>query len=118
VMAGLIRQHKEGMQHRLFGKEIHGHVAVRRSTAVPVLRQSGWRPDRRSPHYFVFVLGESAWFRGLGVGMCEVRLPMTALPYDKTSATYPDSFTATEVASEFGLPHELRPYVWPDLPRG
>jgi hypothetical protein len=50
--------------------------------------------------------------------MCEVRLPLTALPYDKTSATYPDSFTATEVASEFGLPHELRPYVWPDLPRG
>ena len=70
--------------------------------------EAGGRPQRRSPHYFV--LGESAWFRGLAAGMREVQLPLTALPNDVTSATRPDSFTAMEVGPEFGPPHERRPY--------
>ncbi|HMC52070.1 MAG TPA: hypothetical protein VKI64_04855, partial [Acidimicrobiales bacterium] len=108
VMDGLTRQRREGSQHRRFGRT---YMEMRRLVEARLHRlfvEAGGRPQRRSPHYFV--LGESAWFRGLAAGMREVQLPLTALPNDVTSATRPDSFTAMEVGPEFGPPHERRPY--------
>jgi hypothetical protein len=37
-------------------------------------------------------------------------LPIAGLPSIVTSFTYPDSFTATGLVADFGLPYEARPY--------
>jgi hypothetical protein len=42
--------------------------------------------------------------------MCEVRLPLSALPEDVTSFTYPDSFEAMALGASFGLPYSPQPY--------
>jgi hypothetical protein len=108
VMQGLIEQRKGGVQHRLFGSK---YMTMRRLVEERLYRafvEVGGQPDRYSPHYFV--LGESAWFQGLGTDMQQLRIPLSVLPIEKTSVTYPDSFTAMEVAEEFGLPHEKQPY--------
>jgi hypothetical protein len=57
--------------------------------------RAGGQPDRLAPHYFV--LGESPWFAELAQGMQSVQLPLSALPPQQTSVTYPDSFVAMEV---------------------
>jgi len=83
VMVELIRQRNESRQHRLFGRT---YIAMRRlveARLYQLFAQAGGRPERKSPHYFI--LGESPWFRGLAVNMQELRLPLTALPYDQTS---------------------------------
>jgi hypothetical protein len=108
VMAELTVLRKKGVHHRLFGKK---YLAMRRLVEARLLElfiNSGGRPERAVPHYFV--LGESAWFRGLAKSMNEVRLEIAALPYEQTSITIPDSFNAMEVGPQFGLPLEPRPY--------
>lgn len=108
LMRELIAQRHQGRHHRLFGRT---YMDMRRIVEARLYRkfvEAGGRPERASPHYFV--LGESAWFGGLAPGMREVRLSLDALPDGQTSITYPDSFAAMEVAPEFGLPHEPRPY--------
>jgi len=108
IMSGLIAERHKGLQHRLFGRK---YMAMRRVTEDRLyLRfvESGGRPERRVPHYFV--LGESAWFRGLASDMVEVRLPLAALPVEQTTVTWTDSFTAMEVDQEFDLPHACAPY--------
>jgi hypothetical protein len=108
VMAELILLGKEGVHSRVFGKK---YLAIRRRVEERLLEsfvETGGQPERTVPHYFV--LGESAWFRGLAENMREFRLAISALPYEQTSITIPDSFTAMEIGPEFGLPLEPRPY--------
>lgn len=108
VMAELTLLRKGGVQHRLFGRK---YLTMRRQVEERLLElfiEGGGRPERTAPHYFV--LGESAWFRGLAQNMNEFRLEISDLPYDQTSITIPDSFTAMEIGPSFGLPLEPRPY--------
>jgi hypothetical protein len=97
-----------GKQHRPFGPR---YMVLRRHTEAR-LRQlfiaRGGKPARSSPHYFV--LGESAWYEKLAPRTEHVQLPLSALPSDKTSVTYPDSFMAMGFGPEVGLIQESRPY--------
>jgi hypothetical protein len=107
VMTELMGKRAQGQQHRLFGKR----YALMRHQVETQLRDlfvgRGGHPSRMAPHYFV--LGESAWFRGLAPGMKTVMLPVADLPSNGAGITYPDSFTAMGIGPEFGLPHEARP---------
>ncbi len=108
LLAEMEQERLQGLSHRRFGKR---YMALRRRTEVrlrTLFEDVGGRPQRLSPHYFV--LGESAWFQGLSDDMDAVTLPLTALPPDVTSVTYPDSFTAMGLVQEFGLPYEPKPY--------
>jgi hypothetical protein len=42
--------------------------------------------------------------------MQAVTIPLSELPSEVTSFTYPDSFTAMGLIAEYGLPYEPRPY--------
>ena len=52
----------------------------------------GGNPKRQYPVYFV--LGESNWFKNLNANHLEINIPISKLPKDKVSITYPDSFVA------------------------
>src|SRR5207247_8556010 len=99
---------RDGKQHRPFGPR---YMTLRRLTEAR-LRElfvaAGGTPERASPHYFV--LGYSPWYEGLAERMESVRLPLSVLPADKTSITYPDSFAAMELGAQFGLHQRSRPY--------
>lgn len=69
---------------------------------------AGGEPERPAPHYFV--LGNSPWFEGLAENMKRVQLPLSALPPTQTSITYPESLTAMELGTAFGLSQQPRPY--------
>jgi hypothetical protein len=108
VLLALDKRREAGDHQRVFGSR---YMDLRRRTETRLLklfRQAGGRPQRGAPHYFV--LGESAWYRGLAPGMQAIVLPIAELPSAVTSFTYPDSFTATGLVAEFGLPYEPRPY--------
>lgn len=108
VIDGLMHERRSGTHRRAFGRR---YMDLRSRTESKMRRlfvEAGGRPERRSPHYFV--LGESPWFRGLADDMEAVVLPITALPDESTSFTYPDSFTAMGLAPDYGLPYEARPY--------
>ena len=45
----------------------------------------GGHPERHAPHYFV--LGESAWFRGLATDMEKIRIPVSGLLAAQTTVT-------------------------------
>ncbi len=108
VMAELIREQREGLQQRPFGRT---YIQMRRVVEDRLRRQFialGGCPERRAPHYFV--LGESPWFRGLAVDMEEIRIPVTELPGAQTTVTWGDSFTAMEAARDFGFAFVPRPY--------
>lgn len=118
VMAELIRERREGVQQRPFGR---AYIEMRRVAEDRLRRQFtalGGRPERRAPHYFV--LGESPWFRGLAVDMKEIRVPVSELPTGQTTVTWGDSFAAMEVTRDFGLafvpkPHYGRLYRLKDI---
>jgi hypothetical protein len=86
-------------------------MALRRLTETKLRQlfiERGRSPERSSPHYFV--LGSSSWYRGLSQETREVIVPLSDLPPDQTSVTYPDSFTAMGYLPDFGLPYDRRPY--------
>lgn len=68
----------------------------------------GGRPTRLSPNYFV--LGESAWFRGLYRDAAEVRVELSDLPSEQVSFTLPDSITSMGLASRFGVDVPVQPH--------
>ncbi len=68
----------------------------------------GGQPERTTPHYFC--LGRCAWFRSLAPDVREFAVPLSDLPPDQTTFTYPDSLVATAAVAEFGLPYDPRPY--------
>jgi hypothetical protein len=108
VLLALDQRREAGDHQRVFGSR---YMDLRRRTEARLLtlfQQAGGRPERDAPHYFV--LGESAWYRGLAPGMQATVLPIAELPSAVTSFTYPDSFTATGLVADFGLPYEPRPY--------
>jgi len=96
-----------GSQRRFGGR----YMQLRRATEI-LMRdrfiERGGRPQRQSPHYFV--LGESAWFRGLYRDAGQVRIPLAGLPPDQVSATLPDSITSMGLLSQFGIDLPARPH--------
>jgi hypothetical protein len=107
VIARLEGLRAHGFQ-RVFGRR---YMELRRVTEArlrELFRAAGGTPNRVAPHYFV--LGESAWYRGLHPDMREVRVPLDQFPHDATSFTYPDSFTSMALGPRFGLPYDAQPY--------
>ncbi len=108
VIADLAERKKASGLKRIFGPR---YMALRRLTEARLyegfIRASG-KPVRRAPHYFC--LGSCPWFSGLAPDMQEVRVPLSALPDEVTSFTYPDSFVAMGEATAFGIPTDPRPY--------
>jgi hypothetical protein len=108
VLCELDATRRAGAHRRVFGPR---YMRLRRLTErrlYDLFVEQGGRPERHTPHYFV--LGSSRWYQGLASDMREVRLPLSSLPDDATSFTYPDSFTAMGFGPQFGLPYEPRPY--------
>jgi hypothetical protein len=108
VVRDLERERAQGASARVFGRR---YMELRRRTEDKLRTlfiEVGGRPERDAPHYFV--LGSSAWYRGLSYGMREVVLPLDRLPSDVSSFTYPDSFTSMALGPHYGLPQEPRPY--------
>jgi hypothetical protein len=108
VLADLRALRRAGKQHRPFGPR---YIDLRRRTEGrmrELFAAAGGDPERSAPHYFV--LGDSPWFEGLAEKMDRVQLPLSALPPGQTSITYPDSFTAMELGTGFGLSQQPRPY--------
>lgn len=108
VIADLADERSAGESERVFGRQ---YMELRRRTEA-LMRERfvtrGGRPLREAPHYFV--LGSSPWFEGSAPDIEAVVLPLADLPGAQTSFTYPDSFTAMGLLSDYGLPHEPRPY--------
>src|SRR5262245_43808423 len=107
VIDDLTRERHKTHQ-RLFGRR---YMELRRVTEArlrDLFVQAGGRPARSAPHYFV--LGSSAWFRGLYREPEEVVIPLSCLPPHVTSITYPDSFASMALGPRFGLPHYPQPY--------
>jgi hypothetical protein len=108
VMSALDDERTRSASARVFGPR---YMELRRRTEAKLrdlFIDAGGRPERTSPHYFV--LGSSAWFKGLSNAMQEVVLPLSGLPADVSSVTYPDSFTAMSLGTEYGVPVTPRPY--------
>jgi hypothetical protein len=108
VLSALDRRREVGEHQRVFGGR---YMELRRRTEkamYDLFREVGGAPQRTSPHYFV--LGASRWYRGLAPGMQAVTVPLSELPSEVTSFTFPDSFTAMGLIAEYGLPYEPRPY--------
>lgn len=86
--------------HRRFGPK---YLTLRTATEE-LLRERfvarGGRPERRAPHYFV--LGESAWFRGLYADCAEIRVALQQLPAKATSITWPDSVASMGLLNSNG----------------
>lgn len=107
VLAELQERRSAGLK-RVFGPK---YMALRRLTEHRLRElfvQAGGKPELQAPHYFC--LGESAWFRGVAPGMQGVTVPLSALPDDVTSFTYPDSVVSMGFGPQFGLPDVPRPY--------
>jgi hypothetical protein len=108
VMAAMVQERRDGIQHRPFGRTYLEMRLVTEDRLRQKFLDAGGRPERRIPHYFV--LGESPWFAGLAVDMQSLRLPIGSLPPDQTTVTWGDSFAAMEVARHFDPAFESRPY--------
>lgn len=107
VLAELQQRRSAGLK-RAFGPK---YVALRRLTERrlrDLFIEAGGRPELQAPHYFC--LGESAWFRGLAPDMRGVVVPLSTLPDESTSFTYPDSIVSMGFGPQFGLPDAPRPY--------
>lgn len=108
VLADLARYRAELGLKRIFGPR---YMDLRRLTEARLLEcfiSVGGKPERRAPHYLC--LGPCEWFRRLAPEMKQVSLPLSALPDDVTSFTYPDSFTSMGFLPRFGIAHVERPY--------
>jgi hypothetical protein len=108
VMSDLESRRAQPGFHRVFGRR---YMQLRRRTEQKLrglFVEAGGKPQRTAPHYFV--LGSSEWYRGLAPHTREVVIPLSQLPPDVTSFTYPDSFTAMGLVGDFGLPYEPKPY--------
>lgn len=107
VPAILAELRRAGHSERRFGPR---YLRLRRDTEA-LLRERfverGGQPIRTSPHYFV--LGESAWFRGLYEDCAEIRLPLTALPSEATSVTWSDSVTSMGLLADYAIVHPDQP---------
>lgn len=108
VLAALGADVRAGRSARRFGPR---YLALRRATERRLrdrFVERGGLPERVSPHYFV--LGQSAWFRGLYEPVAEVRLALLEVPSHLVSITFPDSVTSMGLLAEFGV--EVTPRPW------
>jgi hypothetical protein len=108
ALSSLQAASERGASQRRFGSR---YMQLRRATEE-LLRsrfiERGGTPTRRSPHYFV--LGESAWFRGLYRDANAVRLLWEPLPTEQVSITYPDSVTSMGLLAAYGIAVAPRDY--------
>ena len=87
------------------------YMAMRRATEAKLkelFTARGGRPERAHPHYFV--LGDCPWFRGLYPEPRWYTVPISELPLDMTSFTYPDSMAAMSLGADYGLELFPQPY--------
>lgn len=108
VLRDLESRRARGSLKRVFGSR---YMELRRLTEArmrDLFTAAGGSPERTSPHYFV--LGACEWYKALSPDMCEVVVPLSGLPSNLTSVTYPDSFTAMGLGAPFGLVRATRPY--------
>jgi hypothetical protein len=108
VVIQLVAERDEGLHERSFGPTYVRMRMIGEERLRQYFADLGGRPERSAPHYFV--LGESPWFRGLATDMAEIRIPLSMLPDDQTTVTWSDSFAATKIGPEFGLPHTPAPH--------
>jgi hypothetical protein len=108
VLADLRALRRAGKQHRPFGPRYMDLRRLTENRLRELFVTAGGRPERPAPHYFV--LGESPWYEGLAENMECVQLPLSALPPDQTSITYPDSFTAMQAGTSTAPDQQSRPY--------
>jgi hypothetical protein len=107
VLVELDRRRSAGLK-RVFGQR---YMVLRRLTEHRLRElfvEAGGKPELHAPHYFC--LGESAWFRDLAPDMRGLTVPLSALPDEVTSFTYPDSVVSMGFGPQFGLPDAPRPY--------
>ena len=108
VVQDLARRRKDSGLKRVVGRK---YMELRRLTEVRLRElfvEAGGKPERAAPHYFC--LGACEWFRRLAPDMREIVIPLSELPTDVTSLTYPDSFEAMGFGPRFGLPYTRKPY--------
>lgn len=108
VIRELQQLRRVGRNHRRFGRT---YLLWRRATEEKLYRlfiERGGKPERRAPHYFV--LGSCRWFERLAKETRSVCIPLSELPDEVTSFTYPDSFGAMALGPEFGQGYDPRPY--------
>ncbi len=99
---------RDTAHQRLYGRQYMTLRRLTESRMRALFIEAGGRPERAAPHYFV--LGASAWFRGLYAEPEEVVVPLADLPTEVTSVTYPDSFASMAFGPRFGLPHFPQPH--------
>jgi len=68
-----------------------------------ILKALGKLPEQRQQ-------SAAELLEGLVLISAQEGVPLTDLPRDQTTFTYPDSFTAMGFLPRFGLPYEPRPY--------
>jgi len=99
-----LRRSSEPGYRRVFGPKYMDMRLKTEAKMRDLFCRVGGQPERQAPHYFV--LGTSPWFENLYAETKSVTLPLDALPHERTSVTYPDSFAAMRLGEEFGLPPE------------
>lgn len=109
VIMGRLSQRREAGSKRIFGRV---YMDFRRKTEAKLrdlFEKAGGKPERNAPHYFV--LGTSDWFAKLYPKASSVQLPLSAIPAEVISFTYPDSAVSMRLGPNFGLPPDpQRPY--------
>lgn len=108
VLAEMDALRRSRQQHRPFGKRYMELRQLTEARLHDLFVAAGGQPERTAPHYFV--LGASDWYQRLADDMNSISLPLSSLPADQASITYPDSFTAMGFGPRFGLAQETRPY--------
>ena len=124
----LTRHQRDAGYRRRFGQEYIARRLETERALRALFVERGGKPQ--SDHPFYLTLGPSPWFKGLNDTHREVLIPLSKLPVDATSLTYPDSFMTvsrpdrpyynqvfflneiTQIVDQFGLPKNdnLIPY--------
>jgi len=126
VFKEMLDRHKlDPKYNRRYGM---GYLQTRREVEEKLRRcfiKRGGNPHRRYPIYFT--LGESKWFEGLNEDHLKLEIPISELPEDAVSVTFPDSYLAmtdstkpyfekvyflkevSDIASVYGIPNDVVP---------
>ena len=91
IFQDMLNRHKSDKNYnRRFGIN---HLDTRKSVENKLRElfiKRGGKPTRQYPIYFV--LGESKWFQHLNTDHQYIQIPISELPKDKVSITFPDSY--------------------------
>ncbi|RVU84594.1 hypothetical protein EOL70_10050 [Leucothrix sargassi] len=91
VFQEILNRHKTDLSYnRRYGEN---YLEVRKAVEEKLRKcfiDRGGKPTRKHPVYFV--LGESKWFRFLNSNQKCIQIPISELPNDSVSVTFPDSY--------------------------